>query len=93
MRIHEGDTFGDLTVISKVGMNSGKHMTWLCRCTCGTEVIKSTSQLTRGLATSCGCKKPTGYCVFSKDCFTCPLPDCRISSRDAKNLNRLDHDK
>lgn len=46
--------FGYLTVIKRVE-NKGKAVRWLCKCKCGNETIVYSSNLTRGLTTSCGC--------------------------------------
>jgi len=49
-----GQTFGRLTVIKRVE-NIGKHVRWLCKCSCGVEKIFYSTNLKRGLSTSCGC--------------------------------------
>ncbi|MVP00372.1 HNH endonuclease [Paenibacillus sp. N10] len=47
--------FGDLTVIRSVTI--GRRTLWLCRCSCKKEIPVSSSNLTRGVYTSCGCKR------------------------------------
>jgi hypothetical protein len=51
-----GQAFGRLTVLCRVGRNSG-HAMWLCRCNCPqrNEVVVSGSRLHRGETKSCGC--------------------------------------
>lgn len=49
-----GKRFGRLTVIERVE-NKGKSTRYLCRCDCGKEKIFYTTNLVRGLSTSCGC--------------------------------------
>lgn len=49
-----GKQFGRLTVISEAGMD-GKHVQWLCRCSCGETKLTITGSLNRGCTRSCGC--------------------------------------
>ena len=49
-----GQRFGRLTVVERAE-NKGKQTRYLCRCDCGKENIFYTTNLTRGLSTSCGC--------------------------------------
>jgi len=51
-----GQTFGRLTVLRRIGRNSG-HATWLCRCNCPqrNKVVVCGSHLHRGETKSCGC--------------------------------------
>lgn len=49
-----GNRFGRFTVIKDLGY-SNNHIRWLCKCDCGEERVKTTSQLRAG-AVSCGCK-------------------------------------
>ena len=49
-----GQCFGRLTAIRRVE-NKGKHTRYLCRCDCGQEKIYYTTNLVKGLSTSCGC--------------------------------------
>jgi hypothetical protein len=49
-----GLTFGMLTVLSRSGTEN-KHVSWLCKCECGTEKIVLGTNLKRGLIKSCGC--------------------------------------
>ena len=50
-----GKKFGRLTVISFDGRRNNKTY-WKCKCDCGNDCIASTSCLTSGAVTSCGCK-------------------------------------
>lgn len=49
-----GQRFGMLTVIMRVE-NKGKQVRYLCKCNCGNEKIFYSTNLKRGLSTSCGC--------------------------------------
>lgn len=49
-----GQQFGLLTVIKRVE-NKGKQIRYLCKCVCGKEKIFYSTNLKRGLSTSCGC--------------------------------------
>lgn len=49
-----GQRFGQLIVIAKAP-NYKRKTCWLCKCDCGNEVIKTTSNLRSGHAKSCGC--------------------------------------
>lgn len=50
-----GMTFGRLTVLKHVGSNKHKKALFLCKCSCGKEVIVIGSQLKSGSTKSCGC--------------------------------------
>jgi hypothetical protein len=47
-----GKLFGNLTALSRVGYAS-RNPTWLCRCTCGQEVVVRGDRLRGGLRKSC----------------------------------------
>lgn len=49
-----GKRFGRLTVVKEVGKNSG-HITWLCRCDCGKEIVTTGIHLKSGHTRSCNC--------------------------------------
>lgn len=49
-----GQQFGRLTVIERVE-HEGKGTKWLCECECGNKKEVFSSNLRRGLTTSCGC--------------------------------------
>lgn len=49
-----GKTFGRLTVISE-HHSDGKHLYWLCQCSCGKETVISGDSLKQGFTKSCGC--------------------------------------
>lgn len=51
--------FGDLKVLSKIGGGKSpeRSFLWKCQCSCGKIVEIPANQLTKGLHTSCGCKK------------------------------------
>jgi hypothetical protein len=48
-------TFGRLTVLGFAGMNKHGEATWLCRCSCGNEIVVNGQLLRRGTTRSCGC--------------------------------------
>lgn len=54
-----GQTFNELTAIKEVPTPKGrkKGVYWLCKCSCGNEIIVPTSHLRTGHTKSCGCKK------------------------------------
>lgn len=53
-----GQRFGRLLVVSRAGSTvRGKHAVWLCRCDCGGQREVTSSNLRRGLVTSCGCRR------------------------------------
>lgn len=50
-----GNHYGDLTVIKKASVN--KHCAyWVCKCSCGNEIIVRGTHLRNGSSKSCGCK-------------------------------------
>jgi hypothetical protein len=49
-----GEQFGRLTVLRREGRQRS-YATWLCRCSCGTEVVVVSRFLVRGSTRSCGC--------------------------------------
>jgi hypothetical protein len=63
-----GQKFGWLTVIRRAGATPRQAALWLCRCACpaGTEKEVSTSNLTGGNVTSCGCKRQIRHAAFRK---------------------------
>lgn len=53
--IFQGDQFGRLTVIRKVGRTPGGASLWLCQCSCGNRTRANTGNLRAGRHRSCGC--------------------------------------
>lgn len=51
----EGRIFERLTVLEEAGRSEGGHVQWKCLCSCGKDVIATSSNLLRGLVKSCGC--------------------------------------
>lgn len=47
--------FGRLLVTKVVGRHASRSLLWECRCDCGMSVVKKSSSLCLGKATSCGC--------------------------------------
>jgi len=56
-----GSRFGKLLVLSRAGSTTAHRTKWLCRCDCGTEVVRHRSSLVAGQTTSCGCAKRREY--------------------------------
>ena len=50
-----GQQFYYLTVIERIGPNSGRKIIWRCKCKCGNETRVVTSDLVSGNTKSCGC--------------------------------------
>ena len=51
-----GNVFNRLTVISKTNeRNATGSIKWLCKCSCGNEILVRTDSLTTGHTNSCGC--------------------------------------
>lgn len=61
-RISIGRRFGILTVIRRAD-NAGKAAAWLCRCTCGTELVVRGNTLRSGDKLSCGRKHYRGSTI------------------------------
>lgn len=63
-----GMVFGRLTVVKRVGNyvspSGGKRAQWLCKCSCGNEVIVIGRNLRKGLTQSCGCLQKE---IFAKN--------------------------
>lgn len=52
-----GKTFGRLKCLKESGKDNHGHITWLCKCDCGNEVVKAGTHLKNGYVVSCGCYK------------------------------------
>lgn len=50
-----GNKYGELVIIRRAGTNNSGEATWLCKCSCGNEVIVRGASLRRGNRKSCGC--------------------------------------
>jgi len=50
-----GKRFGKLVARKRVGTDSSRNATWLCKCDCGNEKIVSSNHLKDGGTRSCGC--------------------------------------
>jgi hypothetical protein len=66
-------TFGHLTVLEQAA-SIGGAAAWLCRCTCGEEVIVTGTALRRGNRRSCGCKDPNKGSRKTKQIAPSPAP-------------------
>ena len=49
--------FGRLVVIKKTDKRISKRVVWLCQCDCGNQIEVTSSHLTGGNTTSCGCAR------------------------------------
>lgn len=58
-----GNSYSDLTVITR-GPNqptkTGPYATWVCRCSCGREIVVAGISLRGGRKKHCGCKSRNG---------------------------------
>jgi hypothetical protein len=65
-----GQTFGELTVLSRAPNNSLKQTMWRCRCLCGKIVVVAAAKLKRGTRFSCNSRthvpKPRKGAKFGK---------------------------
>lgn len=52
-----GQTFGELTAITKTDRIKNSSWVWICRCSCGNQVEATTHALCSGHKKSCGCIK------------------------------------
>lgn len=50
-----GERFGRLIAIRRAGKDKRNNALWLCRCDCGNDVIRATSELRKRNNHSCGC--------------------------------------
>lgn len=71
-----GEVFGRFTVISFAGVRDNGVSRWLCRCSCGSEVVHSRGNLKSGAATSCGCaskmrESHVKHGMFGTPTYTC----------------------
>ena len=55
-----GQTYGQLLVVSKAPIGKSKVANWLCRCSCGNELVVQRGGLIYGGTVSCGCKRALG---------------------------------
>ena len=50
-----GKTFGRLTVVAMTDKRRNGRVVWLCKCSCGNEILASAKHLNGGGVRSCGC--------------------------------------
>ena len=53
--VNVGDVFNRLTVVSHSHTDSHPRKFWLCKCTCGGEIVTHSGSLRSGNTKSCGC--------------------------------------
>ena len=56
-----GETFGNLTIISREGVDKNGFATWRCKCKCGKEKVYRGTALRQGGVISCGCSKKNAF--------------------------------
>lgn len=85
-----GKKYGKLIVIKKLDRKEHQTTVYLCRCDCGNKCIASTSGLTMGSTTSCGCKNKENQSTFM---IANDLVDgTRISAIDEnRKINKNNH--
>lgn len=52
-----GQRFGRLVVVGRDGSDKTGHVTWLCKCDCGKQILVCGRELRNGDSKSCGCLK------------------------------------
>lgn len=50
-----GAVYGRMTVLSRSKTGTSRHSRYVCKCSCGTEIVVRGTSLTSGNTTSCGC--------------------------------------
>jgi len=68
----EGNEYGTLTVMHRVGSDIHGKSTFFCTCTCGGSIVARGRDLIDGFVASCGCRKrgPLKGKGFKKAPFT-----------------------
>ena len=56
-----GQVFGSLTALHATMNRQGGRVVWLCRCSCGNEILVSSKKLLRGRVKSCGCSPSSAH--------------------------------
>ena len=49
-----GKRFGNVVVLGECGRANDGHVSWICRCDCGNEIIARSNNLINGHTKSCG---------------------------------------
>ena len=52
-----GNRYGKLVVLKHIGRDKGHNATWLCKCDCGKECVRTGCSLRRKTSYSCGCTR------------------------------------
>ena len=68
-KVHPGDKFGMLTVISSNGQKTQVTRSWWCQCGCGVKKMISETRLKRGSCSSCGCRR---FELMNEEAVTIP---------------------
>lgn len=82
-----GNTFGRLTVIKRI--NNVGRAEYLCKCTCGNEIIAKGSYILSGRRKSCGCLKKENSRKLMGNIQQKGLEKVLESSIDGTNINSL----
>lgn len=61
-----GKKFGRLTVVERAGERNNGAVNWLCKCSCGGEIIVEGTQLRRSKTVSCGCYRKEKISIANK---------------------------
>lgn len=83
-------TFGKLIVVKEVGKSKDRHLLYLCRCECGSEIVVSGRYLRSGKTTSCGCdskRKKIEFHNLSNSIIYRRWIDMRERCNNPKNAN------
>ena len=73
-----GERFGRLVAIRRAGKDKRNNALWLCRCDCGNEVIRATSDLRKRSNHSCGCRATEHLADMSKKNVTHGMSGTRL---------------
>jgi hypothetical protein len=79
-----GRQFAHLSVLRHAGSTPHSGAKWLCRCSCGREVIRLAKSLKCGNTTSCGCLSPTAL----RDLTVQTFGRLRVLRRKGKSSDR-----
>lgn len=62
-----GKRFGQLTVLSSVGLSPRNEVLWRCICDCGTEKTYASYQIRKLMVVSCGCHRINKFRDYNKN--------------------------
>lgn len=73
-----GDRFGRLVAMKQIGKDKRGNALWLCKCDCGGEAIRATSELRKRSNHSCGCLGKEHLADMSKKNVTHGMTGTRL---------------